>query len=344
MWFRTPWFSTRSFLHKVLPLSHSLYCLWCRGLFLGTCSLLFFSSFFLLPNLACRSLLRVCLWFLVMSCLSHGFSCLLMYIGLILSVAGLSLSLHFFVIFIFMVLSTLSICGWLKRRVPSSSLVIYFVVSATGGLLFLLGSNVPTYSGIITSLSLLLLLGFAPFQFWVFRIVPHLSLFPLCIFLGPIKVGLLWLLVCQSNVTVSVAVLSLLLGLCILWARCSLALLLFGSGICQLLVFVILGTQSFLLYLFIYLFCLISVSLSSWKLLRPLIAILCLGGVPPIGIFWAKLMAFSSLCLTHASALLFVILISFWPYVRFGLTSRSACYSSLACCLLLVCLPAFLVL
>merc|ERR1712212_451570 len=138
------------------------------------------------------------------------------FLGALLSVAGVLLSMHFLVVFMFLVLSSLSICGWLKSQVPSSSLVVYFVVSASGSLIFLLGSNVPTYSSVLTSLSLLMLLGFAPFQFWVYQILPHLSLLSLCTFLGPLKLGLLWLLATQSNFPVPMAVLSVLYGLTIL--------------------------------------------------------------------------------------------------------------------------------
>jgi len=126
-----------------------------------------------------------------MSSLIFGFSCQYILLGIAVSVVGVSLSVSPFMTFIFLVLRTISTCGWFKPQLPASSLVLYFVVSATGGLMFLIGSHSPILSPLFSAVALLLLLGFFPFQFWAIRILPHLSISSLIAFLGPIKIGLL---------------------------------------------------------------------------------------------------------------------------------------------------------
>merc|ERR1740131_659778 len=95
----------------------------------------------------------------------------------------------------FLVIGSLSTCGWLKTKISSEAIVLYFVVSALGRLLFLLSCSDFVLSNILLQLALLLKLGFAPFQFWVFKVIFPLNISSLCFFLGPLKVGLLWLLV-----------------------------------------------------------------------------------------------------------------------------------------------------
>ena len=90
-----------------------------------------------------------------------------------------------------MVLGSLSVCGWLKPKVSSDALVLYFVVSVVGSLLFLVSSSGGFFTSILLQLSLLLKIGIAPFQFWVFKILAALPVPSLCFFLGPLKVGLL---------------------------------------------------------------------------------------------------------------------------------------------------------
>jgi len=155
----------------------------------------------------------------------------------------------------------------------------------TGGLLYLLGSHAPVLCPLLTSLALLLLLGFFPFQFWAIRILPHLSLSSLIAFLGPIKIGLLWLVVSLPFFPGSLVLINALLGCFLIWSTVSLSLLLFGSGVCQLIILVYLCSPILFFYLALYLFCLFPISSKSWKLMSPLMAILSLGGLPPFGIF-----------------------------------------------------------
>jgi len=88
-----------------------------------------------------------------------------MLVGIFVSVAGRALSLSPFIVWSFFVIGTLSITAWLKNILPSSSLVLYFVISVLGGLLFLLGSCAWLQQYPIIILALLLKIGLFPFQF-----------------------------------------------------------------------------------------------------------------------------------------------------------------------------------
>merc|ERR1712212_116292 len=67
--------------------------------------------------------------------------------------------------------------------------------------------------------------------------------------LGPAKFGLLYILVSSHSTSVSFASCSLLLGLSWLWQASSASLILYSSGSCQLIIFILLG-PSFFHYLF----------------------------------------------------------------------------------------------
>merc|ERR1712212_1244664 len=179
------------------------------------------------------------------------------------------------------------------------------------------------------------------FQFWVYSVLRSLSLADLCFFLGPLKTGLLWLLVSSSLNALFFVSLSLLVGILLLWHSCSIHLLLFGSGLCQAVIFVCLGPTVFPLYFAIYLLALLGVSVSQTSLLSPFLAFLGLGALPPLSIFWAKVLAVS--CLPNALAFLVILvsILTLWPYVRFALSfSNSASpASSLTFVTLLILLP-----
>jgi len=84
---------------------------------------------------------------------------------------------------------------------------------------------------------------------------------------------------------------SLFLGLVLLWVSNSIHLLLFASGASQLIILVLLGPSFFLLYYLIYLVALLGVALCSYNLISPFIAFACLSGIPPLTMFWAKVLA-----------------------------------------------------
>lgn len=177
-------------------------------------------------------------------------------------------------------------------------------------------------------MSLLLKLGLPPFQFWVYVVIRSLSLPDLCFFIGPLKTGLLWLLVCSSVNALFFVSLSLFIGLLLLWSTCSVHLLLFGSGLCQIVVLVCLGPSVFPLYYAIYSLALLGVSVSQTSLLSPVMAFLRLGSLPPLSIFWAKVLAVSCLPSTLVFLVLLVSALTLWPYVRHAISCPCAASSA----------------
>jgi len=115
-----------------------------------------------------------------------------------------------------MVVGTLSVCGWLKPKVAADALVLYFVMSVLGSLVFLVSCSGVLFSSILLQLSLLLKIGLAPFQFWVFKVLSKLDISSLCFFLGPLKMGLLWLVVNVSHPSFLLNTASLVIGLILL--------------------------------------------------------------------------------------------------------------------------------
>ena len=159
------------------------------------------------------------------------------------------------------------------------------MVSVLGSLLFLVRCSESFISGILLQLSLLLKLGMAPFQFWVYKVLQSLSIAELCFFLGPNKVGLLWLLVSLPFPSLLLASASLFLGLRLLMLSSSLRLVLFASGATQLLILVLLGPTPFCLYYFIYLLALLGITCFSNSTISAPFAFLGLGALPPLTMF-----------------------------------------------------------
>jgi len=100
-----------------------------------------------------------------MSLVEHCLSCFLVLLGILVSVAGTSIVSSHFIVWSFLVVGSLSVCGWLKPKVSSDALVLYFVISALGSLIFLVSCGSFVLSSLLLQLSLLLKLGLAPFQF-----------------------------------------------------------------------------------------------------------------------------------------------------------------------------------
>ena len=237
-------------------------------------------------------------------------------LGISLSIAGTLLATKAHVLWFFLVLGTLSTCGWLQPKIPSRFLVLYFVVSVLGGLLFLLSCGNFYFSTLILQLSLLLKLGLAPFQFWVYSVIQSLGVSETCLFLGPFKFGLLYLLVCVGSVSFLLCSLSFFIGLTLLWITSRLQLVLFASGALQLLVFVVMGHCHFATYYFIYLLALLGVACSSTGLVSPLLAFFGLAAVPPLTLFWGKLLAIVTLPVYYGLMVILLSLLRIWPYIR----------------------------
>jgi len=225
-------------------------------------------------------------------------------------------------------LGTLCLTSYISALLPSSSLILFFAVSELGSLLFLLGSISVVPSSFVVTLSLLLKLGFAPFQFWVYPVLSHLTLPSLFFLIGPSKLGLLHLFVSVCGSYSFACYLCLLVGLNVLFLSSSLNFLLYASGSVQLLFLVCLGPLAFFPFYFSYLtavFCLVA---CYYSLLSPLSSILSLSGLPPLVFFWGKVFALSVLPLTSGLLLLVASCLSLFPYLSWALLRSSNTSSS----------------
>jgi len=266
---------------------------------------------------------------------------LLMLLGILLSVFGTAVFTSHLVIWGSLVLGSLSVCAWLKTKVPSDALVLYFVVSVLSRLLFLLSCASHSLSCLVLQVALLLKLGVAPLHFWVYKVLQPLSVGSLCFFVGPLKFGALWLLVSLHYPTLPLFLVSLFLGLVILWKTSSINLVLYASGACLLPILVLLGPSLFVPFYFTYLLALSGVALSQYHQISSLIAFLGLSGLPPLTMFWAKILALSCFSLCWSCLLLLSSLLSLWPYINCALSSSLVSRSSFVTLSFLTLPPCF---
>lgn len=266
-----------------------------------------------------------------------------MLLGLLFSVLGTALTSTHLLTWSFLVLGTLSATCWLKDKLTSVTLALFFVVSCLGGLMFLLASGPHFISALLLQLALLLKLGFAPFQFWVFKVLPQLDLVSVCLFLGPLKFGYLFLLASLSSSAFFLYLASLFVGLLVLYLSSSLQLVLYASGAAQLVILIALGPDLMPVYLLIYVLALFGIGAYEWGLVSPLFGFLSLGGLPPLAMFWPKAMALVSLPPCFGVLVLFVSVSSLFPYLLCSISLSCTFASSQLFCSLLSLVPCSLV-
>ena len=216
---------------------------------------------------------------------SFSFSCYLVLLGILLSVVGTSVTSSHLLTWSFLVIGSLSTCGWLKSKLASDALVLYFVISVMGSLLFLLRCRDGFLSSLLLQFSLFLKMGYAPFQFWIHKVLRQLDVPSLLFFLGPLKVGLLWLVVNVVHPSLLLASFPLVVGIILLMLTSQTHLVLYASGSCQLLILVLLGPLAFFLYYTIYLLALLGVTWYCSGYVSSFVAFLGLGALPPLTIF-----------------------------------------------------------
>merc|ERR1712212_1024818 len=112
-----------------------------------------------------------------------------------------------------------------------------------------------------------------------------LDMYRVCFFLGPLKVGYLWLIVNVGHPFLVLLSVSLFLGLRILWLSSQTHLVLYASGSCQLLILVLLGPSAFFTYYSVYLLALLGVVWYCSGYISSFFAFLGLGALPPLTIF-----------------------------------------------------------
>ena len=136
--------------------------------------------------------------------------------------------------------------------------------------------------------------------------------------------------------------LPLLFGLIIMYSTSSICLILYSSGSTQLVLLFFIDSPFFVLYYSIYLISLFAATSSSLALLSGFSGMLFMIGIPPLGMFWAKLAAVLVFPLTGTLILFIVSLLTLVPYTYTALSFRTADHSSMSVLSLLVILPVAL--
>jgi len=88
-----------------------------------------------------------------------------MFLGVFLSQFGLLCCSSSIALWSFFVLGTLSAICYFKTYLPPTALILFFISSVIGGLLFLAGTLCLDSTVWVLVIGLLLKLGFAPFHF-----------------------------------------------------------------------------------------------------------------------------------------------------------------------------------
>ena len=241
-----------------------------------------------------------------------------MFLGLLISTLGLLSCSSPFFLWAFLVLGTLSTVGYFKPFLPALSLVLLFICSVVGGLLFLVGSLHPTSYSLFSNIGLLLKLGLAPFHFWMLKVVVLVTEFSSFILLGLLKVGPLFLLIDSPSFTLVWGVLSFVVGLPVLFSCTSVNLVLLGSGLLQFWVLSALQATTFSFYLFAYLIRLLLCCCAQTFSLSYLLAFLSLAGLPPFLFFVAKLSVLVSGPILVGILVLLISALRLFPYSLFG--------------------------
>jgi len=255
--------------------------------------------------------------------LSGRFSFFQVLLGVSFSVLGLTVSSHFLFIWMCLVLGTLSTTGWLAFFLPALPLSLYFVSSVLGGLLFVFSSYSSSLPPLFVFLALLLLLGFFPFQFWSFSVLANLPLSVTCVFQGPLKLGYLFLLLeCPLNL-LWVGLVSFVTGLILIFTSIKIWALLWASSSTLLLQVLLFDSFFGFLFYIVYSSTMLCLSYYVDTNFSLLIFFCSLAGMPPIGMFWPKLLALYSLPFFHCMVLLFCSALTLYPYLVFGLAHPS---------------------
>lgn len=200
-------------------------------------------------------------------------------------------------LFLFILISLQSI-GFVSLLSSSNSHSIgvsYYIPSVIGGLLWLVGSFCYPSLPYLIFFGLSLKLGLFPFTGWAVRVSLGLNHLQLFFFLGPLKVGLLYLIVFSTPVSVPLSFLSFGFGLVMLFISNSFVLILLSSSLITFFYFRLISPFAFIFYLSAYLVTLFLLCGLPGLECSILIALLGLAGLPPFSLFWGKLLVLVSL-------------------------------------------------
>jgi len=200
-------------------------------------------------------------------------------------------------LFLFMLISLQSI-GFVSTLSHSNSHKIgvsYYIPSVIGGLLWLVGSFSYPFLPYLIFFGLSLKLGLFPFTGWAVTVCLGLNPLQLFFFLGPLKVGPLYLIVFSTPVCVPLSFLSFVFGLVMLSISNSFVLILLSSSLITFFYFVLISPFAFIFYFCSYLVTLFLLCGLPGLECSILVALLGLAGLPPFPLFWGKLLVLVSL-------------------------------------------------
>jgi len=244
-------------------------------------------------------------------------------LGILISLLGLVSCTTSFTIWSFLVLSTICSVCYFKQYLSSPCLVLFFICSVVGGLIFLGGALSFYYTSLFINIGLLLKLGLAPFHFWLVKVASSLSKFPLFTLLGILKLGPIYLLVSGSGTLFFWGILSLAFGIFLIFRASSVPYVLVGSGLLLFWVLSTLDPWFFVPYILAYNISLLLCCCPLLLSISALLAFLSLSGLPPFPLFWVKLLVLSSVPVTSSFSLLLASALSLFPYISLGLVLRA---------------------
>lgn len=198
-------------------------------------------------------------------------------------------------LFILISLQSISFVSLLSLTNSHKIGVSYYIPSVIGGLLWLVGSFCFPFMPYLIFLGLSLKLGLFPFTGWAVSVCLGLRPHQLFFFLGPLKVGLLYLIIFSSPVCFPLSFLSFVFGLVMLSSSSSFFLILLSSSLITFFYFTFISPFAFIFYLCTYLVTLFLLSGLPGLECSLLTALLGLAGLPPFSLFWGKLLVLVSL-------------------------------------------------
>jgi len=198
-------------------------------------------------------------------------------------------------LFILISLQSISFVALLSYSNSHKIGVSYYIPSVIGGLLWLVGSFCYPFMPYLIFLGLSLKLGLFPFTGWAVSVCLGLRPLQLFFFLGPLKVGLLYLIIFSSQVCIPLSFLSFVFGLVMLSTSSSFVLILLSSSLITFFYFTFISPFAFIFYLCTYLITLLLLSGVPLLECSFFTALLGLGGLPPFSLFWGKLLVLISL-------------------------------------------------
>ena len=218
-------------------------------------------------------------------------------------------------------LHTLSIVCLLGRSQGPDTVLTYFLPAVVGTLLWFIGSQ-PALNGLgICLCGLLLKLRSFPFHFWGLKLVRNLCPISLFLIMRPAKLPIIYLLVSSLSLFTLLRYVLILVGSLGFLTSSSVAHFLVWSSHLTLGLFFFISGYVFLLYLFVYNFCIMLLLCGRFASARAPFACLSLAGLPPFYLFWVKILFLYSLPLYLCLLVLLAFAASAFGWVCHGTTS-----------------------